>query len=66
MGEITVGVQDVDHLLHDPPGTYHDAPYHPAYADLIEQAQAIRGGAPYELRVSVTSFRYIHGREDQC
>ncbi|MEU2244606.1 hypothetical protein ABZ572_35010 [Streptomyces sp. NPDC018338] len=84
MGEITVSVQDMDHLLHDPKGTY-GAPYQRAYAelavshrgrpvaeivpllraaadkallgftiaDLREQAEAIRSGARYELRVRV-------------
>ncbi|WP_406066157.1 hypothetical protein OG462_41505 [Streptomyces sp. NBC_01077] len=84
MGEITVSVQDMHHLLHDPASTY-GAPYQRAYAelaathrgrpvaeivpllraaadrallgftgaDLVEQAQAISGGEPYELRVRV-------------
>ncbi|MER5710489.1 hypothetical protein AB0B13_04535 [Streptomyces sp. NPDC042898] len=33
MGEITVSAQDMDHLLHDPKGTY-GAPYQRAYAEL--------------------------------
>ncbi|MFC9699972.1 hypothetical protein ACFTWD_04590 [Streptomyces sp. NPDC056943] len=33
MGETTVSVQDMDHLLHDPKGSY-GAPYQRAYAEL--------------------------------
>ncbi|MFE5710309.1 hypothetical protein ACFQ7J_05680 [Streptomyces sp. NPDC056501] len=52
MGEITVSVQDMDHLLHDPKGTY-GAPYQRAYAEL---AATHRGRPSAEIDLRKVTF----------